>query len=106
MRFLSKHELTQFLAQAAALADSGANETGDDSLSFFKRLAESPAILEEWATEETYSAGSIIFEEDEAGDALYLILNGQAAVIENHAEGRLLIAVREPGEIVGEMALV
>ncbi len=106
MKSLSPNELTRFLAQASALATAENHEKDDDHLSFFKRLAVSPSLQDEWATEKTYPAGSVIFEEGAEGDALYLILNGQAAVIENYPDGQQIIAVRGLGEVIGEMALV
>ena len=54
-----------------------------------------------------YRAGSSLLVEGEAGDELFALLAGRVAVrvaLTEHEQG--VIAVREAGELVGEMALL
>ena len=106
MQTLSLQELKQFLDQASHLANESVREATHDNLSFFKHLAEKPETLAQWAIKQTLQTGEIIFEEGESGDALYLILSGQLAVITSRLESPHLVAVRGSGEVIGEMALV
>ncbi|MCB9144550.1 MAG: diguanylate cyclase [Anaerolineales bacterium] len=106
MTSLSPKELAYFWKQASLMTGAVEHETTQDSLSFFKRLAKTPALLDQWASEVTLQAGEVLFDEGESGEALYLILDGKTAVITDRAERPNLIAVRGAGEIIGEMALV
>lgn len=106
MQTLTSQELNQILEQSSNLEDERGHGEARDNLSFFKRLAEKPETLSRWATERACEPGEIIFEEGEPGDALYLILSGQLAVITHLREAPHLVAVRGSGEVVGEMALV
>lgn len=49
-----------------------------------------------------YSAGATIFEEGQAGDLMYVVLEGE---VEIRAHGQLLNKLG-PGDLVGEMALI
>ena len=51
---------------------------------------------------ETFRAGTVIIEEGTEGDLMYVVVSGEAVV---SLHGREL-AVAQPGEIVGEMALI
>lgn len=48
------------------------------------------------------SAGKVLFNAGEAGDGLYLIVEGKLGI----RSGSVLIGTREPGEYVGELALL
>ena len=50
----------------------------------------------------TFPAGTVIFAEDEPGDAMYAVLEGE---VEIRSKGRLLRVVKPDG-IFGEMALI
>lgn len=59
------------------------------------------------AREEIFSDGAIIAEQGEAGDVLYIIVSGEVLVTtadENGQESEL--GRRQPGEYVGEMAII
>ncbi|MBC7173420.1 MAG: cyclic nucleotide-binding domain-containing protein [Polyangiaceae bacterium] len=59
------------------------------------------------ATEETHRVGQFIFHEGDAGEALYLILEGKVRISrEVSGMGEEALAVLGPGEAFGEMALV
>jgi diguanylate cyclase len=51
-------------------------------------------------------AGTILFEEGEAGAFAYLITKGRIAIFLREGAGETVIALRGPGEIFGEMALL
>jgi signal transduction histidine kinase len=78
------------------------------TVSFMDRLGEADCrALKTRAREEWYAAGAVICNEGDPGDALYVIEGGQVAVLKESADGRLtLLALRGPGEILGEMSLV
>ena len=51
-------------------------------------------------------AHAVLFAEDSAGDRAYIIVKGQLEVVKASSGRELLLAVREPGEVIGEMALL
>jgi len=51
-------------------------------------------------------SGAILFEEDDPGDRAYVIKEGELEVLKTGAGGDMLLAVRGPGEVIGEMALL
>jgi len=51
-------------------------------------------------------AGENLIEEGTAGDAAYIILDGEFEVVKKSDVQNIVIAVREPGEVFGEMALL
>jgi CRP-like cAMP-binding protein len=54
-----------------------------------------------------YAAGRTLFREGEASDRVFLIHSGRVKVVTVSAEGReLLLAVRGPGELIGEMSVL
>ena len=105
-RSLTAREIERVHEQAPMVVDASAQDARTQTASFFKRISQSPSALAEWADEREFQRGEVIFEEGEAGDALYLIISGLAAVVTGRIEALRLIALRGPGEIVGEMALV
>jgi signal transduction histidine kinase len=55
---------------------------------------------------ERVPAGSPIMEEGAYGDTMYVILDGEAEVTKRSGQQDVLLGIRNPGEIVGEMALL
>jgi len=59
------------------------------------------------ATEETHAAGTKIFQHGDAGDKLYLIIEGRVRISREVAGmGEEALAVFGPGQVFGEMALL
>ncbi|WP_250645687.1 cyclic nucleotide-binding domain-containing protein [Methylobacterium durans] len=54
----------------------------------------------------TLSAGTILFEEGDAGDYAYLITRGRIEIFLRRDGGEVRLALRSPGEIFGEMAIL
>ncbi len=51
-------------------------------------------------------AGGAVMEEGAVGDSMYVILEGEAEVTKRSGAQDVLLGIRVPGEIVGEMALL
>lgn len=52
------------------------------------------------------AAGTELFREGDAGDGLYLIVDGDISVLKRGAEGEHALAKLGPGGVLGEMSLV
>jgi CRP-like cAMP-binding protein len=69
-----------------------------------------PADLQrvlELARERAYPKNSVILFEDDPGDALYVVKDGQVKVVLIGEDGReVILSVLGPGEFFGEMALI
>jgi CRP-like cAMP-binding protein len=64
-------------------------------------------IISKVATEETHAPGTKIFQHGDAGDKLYLILEGRVRISrEVPGMGEEALAVLGPGQVFGEMALL
>ena len=64
-------------------------------------------LIAQVATEETHSSGTKIFQHGQAGDKLYLILEGKIRISrEVPGMGEEALAVLGPGKVFGEMALL
>jgi CRP-like cAMP-binding protein len=64
-------------------------------------------LIAKVATEETHAAGTKIFQHGDAGDKLYLILDGKVRISrEVPGMGEEALAVLGPGQVFGEMALL
>ncbi len=64
-------------------------------------------LIAKVATEETHALGTKIFQHGDAGDKLYLILEGRVRISrEVPGMGEEALAVLGPGQIFGEMALL
>jgi CRP-like cAMP-binding protein len=64
-------------------------------------------LIAKLATEESHALGTKIFQHGDAGDKLYLILDGKVRISrEVPGMGEEALAVLGPGEIFGEMALL
>ncbi|NJC95525.1 MAG: MFS transporter [Anaerolineae bacterium] len=73
----------------------------------FSRL--SPEDLEriaDVATEQLFTSGSVICREGEPGNSLYIIVHGSVQVVKGSEQHERVIAVREGGQFVGEMAIL
>jgi signal transduction histidine kinase len=51
-------------------------------------------------------AGATLMREGEPGDSMYLVITGELEIVKDHGERESALAVRGPGEVVGEMALL
>jgi signal transduction histidine kinase len=58
------------------------------------------------AFEESAPAGTVVFAEGDEGDKACLILEGEVEILKTSGEREVLLAVRGPGEVIGEMALL
>jgi CRP-like cAMP-binding protein len=68
---------------------------------------EALALISKVATEETHALGTKIFQHGDAGDKLYLILEGRVRISrEVPGMGEEALAVLGPGQVFGEMALI
>ena len=64
-------------------------------------------LIAKVATEETHALGTKIFQHGDAGDKLYLILEGKVRISrEVPGMGEEALAVLGPGQVFGEMALL
>jgi len=68
---------------------------------------EAITLISKVATEETHALGTKIFQHGDAGDKLYLILEGQVRISRDvPGMGEEALAVLGPGQVFGEMALL
>ena len=68
--------------------------------------AEATSIAE-IAEQQPLPKGALIFQESDAGDALYLVVSGQVEIVKRDKGGiERQLAVLEAGAVVGEMTLV
>ncbi len=73
----------------------------------FKDLTQSDSdALSAICAEESFSSGSTIFPEEGAGDKMYIIKSGSVKITKKVKEIENTIAVINPGEFFGEMALL
>ena len=103
-RKLSPEELESLLAAQEVSADMFASAPD----AYFLELLASVDrdILNTLMSEERYAPGEVLFQEGDAGDAMYLLRSGRAAVIKGEFEQPIILGYRGPGEIIGEMALL
>lgn len=80
--------------------------TGENSPILRELAAIERPLLQQLIHECTADAGELLFREDDAGDAMYVILAGEVAVIKGRFDAPTILGYRGPGEIVGEMALL
>lgn len=67
---------------------------------------DSTQILVRNTYERSYSVGSLIFDEGDAGKVLYVIQSGEVELTREGLQGRQAIARLGPGEFFGEMSVV
>ena len=59
------------------------------------------------ARPKTFAAGAVIFNEGEAGDALYVVVEGHARIVVSNGSGEeTTVAVMNAGDVVGDQALL
>jgi signal transduction histidine kinase len=58
------------------------------------------------ATEVVLEAGDQLFAEGEAGPSAFVITDGEIEIVKNSGKREVRLAVRRPGEVIGEMALL
>ncbi len=51
-------------------------------------------------------AGEMLFREGDDGDSAYVINSGELEIVKESGDRETLLAVRKPGEVIGEMALL
>jgi signal transduction histidine kinase len=82
----------------------------NDSLRRLPLLAGLPDADLGWLSEQAQTlaieAGSNLIEEGEPGDAAFIVLDGEFEVIKKSGRQDIVIAVRESGQVFGEMALI
>lgn len=54
----------------------------------------------------TFDPGAVLFREDEPGDTMFVIQQGQVRITKTGREGPKTLAVLGPGEFFGEMAIL
>lgn len=52
-----------------------------------------------------YENGDIVFRQGDEGDCMYVVQEGQVEVVARDGDREVQLAVRGPGDIIGEMAL-
>lgn len=60
----------------------------------------------ELVSEEHFNAGETMFYEGAAGDRLFVIKSGQVEILKTSSGREVMLAVRDVGEVIGEMALI
>ncbi|MHB1846574.1 MAG: cyclic nucleotide-binding domain-containing protein [Deltaproteobacteria bacterium] len=64
-------------------------------------------LLAELSRPRRYAAGELVFEEDDLGDSLYVLMNGEVEVIHKEGKGeQRVLATLRPPEFFGEMSLI
>jgi signal transduction histidine kinase len=54
----------------------------------------------------TLKAGEVLIEEGSAGDAMYIVIDGEFEISKRSAQQDIKLDVREPGAVIGEMSLL
>jgi signal transduction histidine kinase len=54
----------------------------------------------------TLEAGEVLFNEGDHGDRAYVITSGTVEIVKSGARRDAILALRKPGEVIGEMALI
>lgn len=80
----------------------------EDDRPFVERLEpDDLEALTAKARNEFFAAGSVICREGDEGGEIYILQEGRIAVLKEVSSGRpVLLSIRGPGEILGEMSLV
>jgi signal transduction histidine kinase/predicted CoA-binding protein len=60
----------------------------------------------EMVTELRLPAGTELFQEGSQGDQAFVIKEGQVEILKDAENGRVLLAVRQAGDVIGEMSLL
>jgi signal transduction histidine kinase len=76
-------------------------------LPLFAELSDADlTLLEEASRESRPTAGEVLMREGSPGGSLYVIIEGEFEITKRTGPGDLVIAVRGPGEVIGEMSLL
>jgi signal transduction histidine kinase len=79
-------------------------------LRYLQLFANLPDADLDWLSEQVESIsiqpGENLIEEGKAGDAAYIVVDGEFEVVKKSDIRDIVIAIREPGEVIGEMALL
>jgi len=54
----------------------------------------------------TFRPGEVIFAEGDVGDEAYIIEQGAVEIAKKSGTAELVLSIVEPGEVIGEMALI
>lgn len=57
-------------------------------------------------TDVTLEPGEVLFREGDHGDRAYVITAGEVEIVKSSARRDAILALRKPGEVIGEMALI
>lgn len=77
------------------------------SVDLFRDLPEEDlAALDQSSSEVTLADGDTLFVQGDDGDAAYVITEGVIEIVREGPQKDTLLAVRKPGEVIGEMALL
>lgn len=95
-------------AEAAPSAGLTERETQLSRVPFFAGLtAEALKLVAKATTEESHATGTKIFQYGDAGDKLFILLEGRVRISrEVGGMGEEALAVLGPGEVFGEMSLI
>ncbi len=63
-------------------------------------------LLCEGSSERDLAEGEVLFSQGDEGDAAYVITSGEIEIIAGGSDRDTLLALRKPGEVIGEMALL
>ncbi|NKQ37194.1 MAG: cyclic nucleotide-binding domain-containing protein [Chloroflexi bacterium] len=101
---LSKEEFENLLAAQPEPVDPAATAAGTAFMELLSTVDR--ALLQEVMAELHYEPGDVILREGDMGDAMYLIWSGRVAVVKGGLHSPTIVMYRQPGEVVGEMALL
>lgn len=101
---LSKEEFENLLAAQPEPVDPVATAAGTAFMELLSTVDR--ALLQEVMAEMHYEPGDVILREGDMGDAMYLIWSGRVAVVKGGVHSPTIVMYRQPGEVVGEMALL
>lgn len=77
------------------------------SVELFAHLSdEDLALISSTAIINTLEAGEVMFREGDEGDHAFVITEGELEILKTSGTREILLAVRRPGEMIGEMALL
>ena len=76
-------------------------------LPLFSELSDDDlTLLEDASRHARLTAGEVLMREGSPGGSLYVIIEGEFEITKRAGPGDLVIAVRGPGEVIGEMSLL